>query len=783
MLRESVSARSSRCSDPSFVEGSKRGRRGVPTRCEGGPSGASERGAKLRQKGWILSERADPKRRQKGWILFEGTKNVLKTMGCATLLVALVGCREGGAPAGPGDGPPPRGPVDGAEYYAAECASCHGSAGQGRRGPALAPWSGSRDALVAAIDETMPYASPRDCVGQCAEAVADHVLTLTGELDCSSPPLPPRRLRLLTRREHAATVRDLFAPIAGGEAPTNPCADGTTFRYVPSRALRSVHVAGSFNGWDPSAWPMREDGGVWTLTRVIPEGVHQYKLVLDGAEWIAEPNVPETAPDGFGGANSLLTVRCTSGGTTGVTIADPTTGLPPETRPEEYPFDLQADDGIVTLVHATEYLAAARRIADALGDSVERLVPGADRDGFVRTFGRRLFRRPLTDAEVARYAALADVETDANAQRRLIVRAMLASPSFLYRSEVGVLDGGTHRLDGYEMASALSYALLGTTPSDALLDAASRGELDSDEGVRRAAEAMLDDPRTRATLGVFARQWLGLDAIGELARGTSLATRQKLREATERFVSGVMLEGDFDALFTGSSIPADADVATHYGVAAPSTPWSAVELPAERHAGVLGHASVQLRYAHSDQTSPIARGVFVRRRLLCQEFAPPPPEAGGVPDVDPNATTRERFRQHTESATCASCHQYIDDLGFAFEGFDHEGHVRTEERGLPIDTSGVLRDVNGFGTDTDDPIDDVRDLGAALASAPAAQDCLSTQWWRWAHGAPESEAEECLVREVATEFRRSDRDLRKLLVDVLASPRFRRRGATMEVMP
>lgn len=767
MLRESVGARSNRSSVPSWVEGARGGRRAVPTGSEERLSGPSERRARLGQEGWILSA---------------GAESVLKTVGCAVMLLALAGCREGGAPAGPGDGPPPRAAVDGAEYYAAECASCHGSAGQGRRGPALAPWSGSRDELVAVIDETMPYANPRDCVGQCAEAVADHVLTLTGELDCSSPRLPPRRLRLLTRREHAATVRDLFAPIAGGEAPTNPCADGTTFRYVPSRALRSVHVAGSFNGWDPSAWPMREEGGVWTLTRVIPEGVHQYKLVLDGAEWIADPSVPETAPDGFGGANSVLTVRCTSA-PGGITIADPTTGLPPETRPEEYPFDLQADDGIVTLVHATEYLAAARRIADALGDSVERLVPGADRDGFVRTFGRRVFRRPLTEAEVARYASLADVETDSNAQRRLIVRAMLASPSFLYRSEVGVLDGTTHRLDAYEMASALSYALLGTTPSDALLDAASRGELDSDEGVRAAAEAMLDDPRARATLGVFARQWLGLDAIGELARGTSLATRQKLREATERFVSGELLEGDFDTLFTGTSIPADPDVAAHYGVAAPSTPWSSVELPAERHAGVLGHASVQLRYAHSDQTSPIARGVFVRRRLLCQEFAPPPPEAGGVPDVDPNATTRERFRQHTESATCASCHQYIDDLGFAFEGFDHEGHVRTEERGLPIDTSGVLRDVNGFGTDTDDPIDDLRDLGAVLASAPAAQDCLSTQWWRWAHGAPESEAEECLVRDVATEFRRSDRDLRKLLVDVLASPSFRRRGATMEVMP
>ena len=102
---------------------------------------------------------------------------------------------------------------------------------------------------------------------------------------------------------------------------------------------------------------------------------------------------------------------------------------------------------------------------------------------------------------------------------------------------------------------------------------------------------------------------------------------------------------------------------------------------------------------------------------------------------------------------------------------------------MPIDTSGVLRDVNGFGTRTEDDLRGLADLGAALASAPAAQDCFSTQWWRWAHGAPESEAEECLVREVATEFRRSGRDLRRLLVDVLASPRFRLRGETMEVMP
>ncbi|MCA9614152.1 MAG: DUF1585 domain-containing protein, partial [Myxococcales bacterium] len=75
------------------------------------------------------------------------------------------------------------------------------------------------------------------------------------------------------------------------------------------------------------------------------------------------------------------------------------------------------------------------------------------------------------------------------------------------------------------------------------------------------------------------------------------------------------------------------------------------------------------------------------------------------------------------------------------------------------------------------------DLGVALSQSRAAQDCFATQWWRWAHGAPEKEAEECLVRDVASEFRANDRDLRGLLVDVLASPRFRVRGEAMEVMP
>ncbi|MBX3251058.1 MAG: DUF1588 domain-containing protein [Myxococcales bacterium] len=686
--------------------------------------------------------------------------------------VGFLACDDPGGPARPGPSAPP----DGAALYASQCASCHGGQGQGRRGPALAPWHDGRDALVAAIADTMPFGAPADCVGACAEAVADYVLTLSGELQCDAPGLPPRRLRLLSRREHAAAIRDLLAPL-GGTSGADPCTDGTTFRFVPPRAVSSVSVAGTFNGWDPAAWPMREEGGAWTLTRVVPEGRHEYKIVLDGSEWVADPSASATAPDGFGGVNSVLDVRC--GGASGVRVPDVTSALPPETRPEAYPFDLAADVAYVSSVHVEEYLAAAKRVADAVGDAVVALAPG-DEAAFVHVFGRRAFRRPLSEGERERYVSLARAEGDATRGRLAVLRAMLASPAFLYRSEVGAPDGVGYRLDAFEMASALSFSLLGTTPPDALLDAAERGELDDERGVRAAAEGLLDDARAEATMRAFARMWLGVEELGQLPRDTSPALRAKLREATERFVAGVMLGGRVDELFTSGALPADADVAAAHGASAPERAWDAVELPPERRAGVLGHASVQLRYAHSDQTSPIARGVFVRRRLLCQDFAPPPPEAGGVPEVDPTATTRERFRQHTESATCASCHQYIDDLGFGFEGFDHEGRPRREEHGLPIDTSGLLRDVEGFGTRTEAIFSGLPELGAALAASDAAPSCFATQWWRFAHGALEREEDECLVREVGRTFAAGDRSVRALLVEVLASERFRRRSAALE---
>jgi hypothetical protein len=177
-------------------------------------------------------------------------------------------------------------------------------------------------------------------------------------------------------------------------------------------------------------------------------------------------------------------------------------------------------------------------------------------------------------------------------------------------------------------------------------------------------------------------------------------------------------------------------------------------------------------YAHSDQSSPIKRGVFVRDRLLCQVFGTPPANAGGVPDVDPNATTRERFRQHTDDPTCYGCHQYIDDVGFGFERFDAVGQFRSTENGHPIDALGNMNDVEGLGTATNAPFEDLATLGETLAQSPAAQRCFTTQVYRFATGKFETPQDACALDRLQRRFDDADHDIRELLLGVALTPEF-----------
>lgn len=680
------------------------------------------------------------------------------------------------------------------------------------RAPRRSPRAPSRGLVALAL-----------ALGGCASSPTEPALEPAGSIGATcEQSFGPRQLRLLTRREYNASILDLASALgvsttyggATGESCSSDascdvrsesCVAGTcqadpcslrTF-YLPAGGVDygAVVVAGSFNGWAATAeaggWPMSyvPELDAWVTKRVMSDGEHAYKLVADGGTWLQDPGNPSSVPDGFGGFNSLVVVACEG-------VSDPVGGavdlpggeLPAESRPEHYPFDNHAS-ALVTSVHVEQYLRAGKRVASELTADLPALMgcePGAPgcAESFVRELGRLAFRRPLSDAEVDKYLALYEAQPDHTTAASVVTRVMLASPYFLYRFEVGAPSSdGSFRLTPHEVASALSYGFWGTMPDAALFAAADDGRLSSPEGIATEARRLLSDSRSKPLLRAFALQWLGLESLPHAERQADLfpawspALAVSMQEEAARFFEGVVLggSGTWDELFLADYGLVDAQLAGVYEVDAPAEPFSPVTLPPERRAGLLGQAAVLAATSHSNQTSPVRRGLFVRTRLLCQTFGVPPANAGGVPEIDPAATTRERFEQHSSDPTCASCHRYIDPVGFGFERFDAMARYRTEENALPIDPAGVVYSPEALGTDGVFEFSTLPELAAGLVDTEAARACFVEQSFRFSKGALASDADACALSALDAHFEATGRSIPELFVGLTQVPSFTRR--------
>ena len=665
--------------------------------------------------------------------------------------------------------------------YDAMCKGCHGGLGEGGTGPSLRDWSRGEPELTSIIDTRMPLGNPDACRGDCAKDVAEYILaTFKGAVQCSGPHLAARGLRLLTVREYKNTLADL---VGASAQPPAPCGLHTFTFAQGSKTPAKVHVAGSFNGWPATlaagGWAMVQANGTWSVQKQLAPGTYTYKLVLDESQWIADPGNPNGVPDGFGGQNSSLTIACDGGGTN----VDVGANLPADTRPEGFLFDDNGPGRVVSSVHADEYLRSALLAAKAA--DLTKLVacdgkadPAGCAHTFVTSFGLRALRRPPTPAESARFEKLAG-GADFDKGVRTAMAAMLLSPGFLYRSEVGEKQpDGTFRLTAWETASLLSYTFWGTMPDAALFDAAAKGELGTPAGLEAQTRRLLASPRARDQIGTFAEQWLGAENISTVDKSPALypdfdaPMRAAMREETRRVVTRVFFDTKkFADLYTANWTVANDVLARQYGLAGVQGPeFRVVTYPDGLRAGVLGHGSILGATGLSDQTSPIRRGLMVRRRLLCQELPPPPPTAGGVPKVDPSATTRDRFAQHTSNPACHGCHQYIDGVGFGFERFDTVGKLRDQESGKAIDSAGDMNDVEGLGKGTHAPFANLAELGQTLASSDAAKSCLVAQYWRFARGAREPDS--CSLAPIKARLVEKGGDLQEMMLAVVLASDF-----------
>jgi hypothetical protein len=412
----------------------------------------------------------------------------------------------------------------------------------------------------------------------------------------------------------------------------------------------------------------------------------------------------------------------------------------------------------------------AAGLATGTPDALTRLYAGTDAAGFVRTFGRRAFRRPLTADEETKYQrifALGETFYGAGFANgaALVIRAMLQSPKFLYRSELGPAGAP---LDGYEIASKLSFGLLGTTPSDELLDAAAAGALDSSDGIETAARAMLERPEAAGVMRDFHGQLYRLEAAGAVDRpSVPAALKPELAEASYRFFDAVFVGGEgLGAILTSTRAFVGPGLADSYGIQPAPAQIEERALDASR-IGYFMQVPFLLVDGRDDGPDSIARGTALANEVLCIALPGHIAPALTLPPLAAGQTTRARVEAAT--ATCTACHRdIVDALGFAFEGFDGLGRRRDVDNGVAVDASGSY----AFGG-VAQPFADARDLMRLLANDAQAHTCYAKMLTGYALQRDLVEADRPLLQDLGAVSRAQS--LKAMIVSLVRSPAFRSR--------
>jgi hypothetical protein len=411
---------------------------------------------------------------------------------------------------------------------------------------------------------------------------------------------------------------------------------------------------------------------------------------------------------------------------------------------------------------------------------------------FIESFGRKAYRRPLDAEEVERlfqFYAKSLASYGFEAAVRMTLQAMLQSPHFLYRVEQATPNGQIERVGGYAMAVRLSYLLWSSMPDEPLLQAAASGALDTAAGITTEAQRMLLDPKINRAVGMFFSEWLELDTLGRISRDATLfptftnQIKQLMRTETERFTTDVVFGGggDLNALFLGNYTFMNKPLADFYGVTGPQgDAFEKVQLDSTQRVGLLTQGSLLAAHANTNQTSPVARGFFVRDRFLCSP-PPPPPATINVtpPEFDPTVSTRERFALHRTDPACSGCHQMMDPLGLGLENFDAVGRYRSEEAGKPVDASGEI-----FGTDDiNGPFNGAVELAGKLASSSMTRSCMVKQWFRYSYGRGEAQIDACSLDALGRALTASNGNLRDLLLRLTQTDAFQYRTNETGALP
>ena len=330
------------------------------------------------------------------------------------------------------------------------------------------------------------------------------------------------------------------------------------------------------------------------------------------------------------------------------------------------------------------------------------------------------------------------------------------------------------------MASRLSFLLWNSIPDKELLDAAENGDLDTQQGIEDQIERMISDNKIISGINHMFIDFFELYKLDDLIKDPLVFNHAHPDfgySAKEEILYGLYYlilvdDDDFRNLMTTQKTTIDLRLAALYDIPAPQIDgFGQVWLqPSGGRRGLLGQAGILAMHSHAASSSATLRGMFVRKRLLCQNILPAPADVdASLPEADSSSPTlRERIATHLENDSCSGCHEPLDSIGLGLENFDGIGRWRDKENETTIDPSGSL-DGEGYSN--------AWELGELISNHPDFGSCFAKHLFTYAIGQSMSEDMSPYHDWLSHSFAYNDWSFLNLIRTVTKSNAFRHLGA------
>jgi len=452
---------------------------------------------------------------------------------------------------------------------------------------------------------------------------------------------------------------------------------------------------------------------------------------------------------------------------------------------------------------ASSVLDTATSVATAVTGSVlSSLLPcstsSADHacaETFLNKYGQKLFRRPVSSSEHDKYLAFFDAsktKSDFKTALKYMLIAMIQSPNTLYRSEIGTdMGNGMRKLSAYEQITELAYNYTGTTPTDAMLQMASSGNLGD---LTSMAKSLLGTDQGKAVLQHFFEQYFDYANVTSMSKPNIEMKSPKFSEVsddmlneTRAFIDNIVFQknGGLKDLLTSNTTNPSKTLATYYasgnaysgGFPTPSTDYASVTRPAGTGVGIMAQGAFLASHAAPTNDSPTKRGLIPYRKLYCKQISPP----ANVPSLDTTApvaathTTRDRYEmahELTQGATgaCAVCHKQFDPIGFGFEHFDEGGRYRTKEGSYDVNSTATAVAADGSSM----MFTDEESLMSDLVNQPVIHECMAAYLATFSFGTNDA----CLGSDQVSDLQSGKIGIVDAFARLAAEPHFSQRNAS-----